>query len=43
MARRIVLVAALCALAAGLPATPALAHEGNPNYEACLQKSLRNA
>jgi len=37
MARRIVLVAALCALAAGLPATPALAHEGNPNYESVVR------
>jgi len=36
MARRIACAAALCALAAGVPATSALAHEGNPNYESLV-------
>ena len=36
MARRIACAAALCALAAGIPATSALAHEGNPNYESLV-------
>jgi LPXTG-motif cell wall-anchored protein len=36
MARRIALTAALCAVAAGIPATPALAHAGNPNYESLV-------
>ena len=36
MARRIARAAALCALAAGIPATSALAHEGNPNYESLV-------
>jgi LPXTG-motif cell wall-anchored protein len=36
MARRIAFAAALCALAAGIPATPALAHAGNPNYESLV-------
>jgi hypothetical protein len=37
MARRILVVAALTALAAALPATPALAHAGNPNYESLVE------
>jgi hypothetical protein len=36
MARRIARVAALCALAAGIPATSAHAHAGNPNYESLV-------
>jgi hypothetical protein len=36
MARRILLAAALTALAAMLPATPALAHAGNPNYDSLV-------
>jgi hypothetical protein len=35
MARRIVLAVALCALAASV--TPAVAHEGNPNYESLVR------
>ena len=37
MARRIAVAAALCALAAGIPATSALAHEGNPDYESLVR------
>ena len=37
MARRAILAAALCALAAGLSATPASAHEGSPDYESLVR------
>ena len=37
MARRIARAAALCALAAGIPATSAVAHEGNPDYESLVK------
>lgn len=37
MARRIVLAAALCALAAGIIASPAPGHEGNPDYESLVR------
>jgi hypothetical protein len=36
MARRIARVAALCALAAGISATSAFAHAGNPNFESLV-------
>lgn len=36
MARRIALAVALCALATGIPAAAALAHEGNPDYESLV-------
>ncbi len=37
MARRIAAVAALCALALGIPASVASAHEGNPDYESIVR------
>jgi hypothetical protein len=37
MARRIAVAAALCALAAGIPAPSASAHAGNPNYESLVR------
>ena len=37
MARRIAAAAALCALALGIPAGFASAHEGNPNYESVVR------
>jgi hypothetical protein len=37
VAHRIILAAALGALAATLPATAALAHSGNPNYESLVE------
>ena len=36
MARRIACAAALCALAAAIPATSAFAHAGNPNFESLV-------
>ena len=37
MARRIALAASLCALAAGIPAASAVAHEGSSNYESLVR------
>jgi len=37
MARRIVLATALCALAVSAGSAPALAHEGNPDYESLVR------
>ena len=40
MARRIVLATALCALAVSAGSAPALAHEGNPDYESLVRAVL---
>jgi hypothetical protein len=37
MARRIMLAVALCAVAASVTAAPAVAHEGNPDYESLVR------
>lgn len=37
MARHVVLVVALCAFAASAGCTPAVAHEGNPDYESIVR------
>ena len=37
MARRTLVAVALCALAAAVIAAPALAHEGNPNFESLVR------